>query len=201
MKPDWLAVPAAPDGCERGGRIDRVRVVLVGTSLSCGDGILHGLPAYADLEIERLDLGRNGRCGVVFDKHRLDVALSAGRHAVERASLAHCGLLIGVGQGGRKAGREQPVGILDDPYDALRRWGDGELAALVGMVIAGAQIGVPVRLGGVNASLAARVAMALHPDVADWLSVIPLRRFSPAHRCADERSSRRSRRRAECVRL
>lgn len=198
MRPDWLAVPAASDG-GRDGRVDgRVRVVLFLTDQShresriatLDDDFPPGLPRHADCDIEMLDAGSLGwpeplldwanlgsdvksprqEAPIALDTHRLDVALSAGRHAVERARLAGCVRVIGVGQCA-------PMSLMralqagKDPYDALRRWGEFEIAALTGMAIAGAQIGVQVRLHGRAARPAALAATALHPDLGNWLSI------------------------------
>ena len=198
VRPDWLAVPAASDGGRHGRGGGRLRVVLFVTDRSHHESMIAtldgdvapGLPRHADCDIEMLDAGNLGwsesvpdwanlgsgvkasgqETQAALDTHRLDVALSTGRHAVERARLAGCVRVIGVGQ-------RAPMSLMralqagKDPYDALRRWGEFETAALTGMVIAGAQIGLQVRLHGRAARPAALAATALHPDIGNWLSI------------------------------
>lgn len=198
VRPDWLAVPAAAEGGRDGCGDGRVRVVLFLTDRShrasmmatVDDTFSPALSRHADCDIEMLDAGSLGwsesvpdwasfesgvkapgqKTQAVLDTHRLDVALSVGRHAVERARLAGCVRVIGVGQCA-------PMSLMralqagKDPYDALRRWGEFEIAALTGMAIAGAQIGVQVRLQGRAARPAALAATALHPDIGSWLSI------------------------------
>ncbi|WP_157174478.1 nicotinate-nucleotide--dimethylbenzimidazole phosphoribosyltransferase [Thiocystis violascens] len=166
---------------------------------------------HPDVDIETLDAGTHGQSGLVakrardgilsatggsrnrkaLDKHRLDIALSLGRHAVERAKLAGCDLLVGWGRETRcdraetaganvlrpqapdrcPAEPDWDVRASGDPYEALRLMGSPELAAFVGILIAGAQIGLPVLLPGADASIAARVASSLHPHLGEWLTV------------------------------
>ncbi|MBK1617569.1 hypothetical protein CKO42_03690 [Lamprobacter modestohalophilus] len=59
-------------------------------------------PAAADPSIQRFDLGpgtADGRLDAAMDGHQLDLALSAGRHAVERAKLDGLALIWAQGQG------------------------------------------------------------------------------------------------------
>jgi hypothetical protein len=142
---------------------------------------------------------------LVMDKHRLDVALSIGRHAAERAKLAAYAVVIGLGTDGSPCGDSVDWRVnlhtilpgtafqhglvpgvdifsagrhlhpleeaLTDPYDNLHRLGRFEVAALVGLAIAGAQIGLSVTMVGTAGCLAAMIARRLHPGVAEWLSV------------------------------
>lgn len=113
-------------------------------SVGCGEtplceSGLAGLPPSADLVIEVLGPGTLGRTGsghgvrgagaataragghrVPLDKHGLDVALSVGRHAAERAKLADSGLLIAVG---RRACVDE---AMRRPNDAWPRWCKGQ---------------------------------------------------------------------------
>ncbi|WP_147431207.1 nicotinate-nucleotide--dimethylbenzimidazole phosphoribosyltransferase [Thiocapsa rosea] len=141
--------------------------------------------------------GEHPRCRLTrpLDKHRLDVALSAGRHAAERAKLAGVAHLIGVAPSVRPvprwwlratdafapcAGYEFPC--LDrclgeppfcfDPYDALRCRGRPEIAALVGVAIAAAQMGIPFCLPDPAGEIAVDAAVGLNPGVRAWLDPI-----------------------------
>lgn len=58
---------------------------------------------------------------------------------------------------------------LASPWEALRRLGGFEIAALAGAYIACAQIGLPVLVDGFIASGAALAATRLRPGVEDWL--------------------------------
>lgn len=129
-------------------------------------------------DIEHLDAGTGwsdaSEITRPLDTHRLDVALSAGRHAVERAKLAGCVRLLGIGQPGSRDqiainGLTRALQNGVEPYQALRRWGDFTTAALTGMAIAGAQIGVRIQLQGAGAPLAIWAATAIHPGVGRWL--------------------------------
>ncbi|CRI67133.1 hypothetical protein THIOKS140005 [Thiocapsa sp. KS1] len=121
-----------------------------------------------------------------LDKHRLDVALSAGRHAAERAKLAGVRRLIGVAPSvcsaiGPNAAYAMPClarnrpsgGAGSDPYDALGCRGLPEVAALVGVAIAAAQMGIPLCLPDPAGGVATDVAVRLNPGVRSWLGAIP----------------------------
>jgi nicotinate-nucleotide--dimethylbenzimidazole phosphoribosyltransferase len=152
------------------------------------------------------------RRGPALDIHQLDLALSAGRHAVERAKLAGIALVAARGAGpgehtaalalacaiagaaphaqglgaasGTSAGGfagDPPdletvraslvrhAGHLADPYEALRRVGSLELAALVGTCLACAQLGILLSPLGYPARIAAVAARGLNPDIGHWL--------------------------------
>jgi nicotinate-nucleotide--dimethylbenzimidazole phosphoribosyltransferase len=199
--PAWRA--SAPDGSNGWRNAHQIRAILVGdgyaririprnagmtaslgakTPVMDAD-VIEGLMWRLDLDSEILDPGTPGQSGGIFDdprdsatmdKHRLDVALSLGRHAAERAKLAGCDLLIVAAVGKRETALTQAdliwrTSVAHDPYEALRHLGSGEIAALVGAMIAGAQIGVPVLSRGAGARLAALVASCLHPNLGDWL--------------------------------
>jgi nicotinate-nucleotide--dimethylbenzimidazole phosphoribosyltransferase len=55
------------------------------------------------------------------------------------------------------------------PMEWLRRLGGFEIAALAGACVAAAQAGLPVLVDGFIVSVAALVAVRLHPGVRDWL--------------------------------
>lgn len=152
--------------------------------------------------------GEQPRCRLTcqLDKHRLDVALSAGRHAAERAKLAGITHLIGVAPSVHAstdwwlgtanvsvsyAAHEVPFldRCLDpcrseppacfDPYDALRCCGRPEIAALVGVAIAAAQMGLPLSLPDPAGSIAALAAVGLNPGVRAWLDPVFAQRPGP----------------------
>lgn len=150
-----------------------------------------------------------------LDIHQLDLALSAGRHAVERAKLAGMDLVAArslclAGPGATlalacavtgedpeesrswvgvaypppaveaeddpphppfvRAALARHAGHLGDPYEALRRLGGVELAALVGTCLACAQLGVVFRPLGYPAEVAALVAGRLNSGVGYWVA-------------------------------
>lgn len=192
-------------------RVEMLAAALGAHARVTRNSVMDWLLEHPDVDIEILDAGTHGQSGAgasracdrvlsatggsrnrhALDKHRLDVALSLGRHAVERAKLAGCELLVGWGRETRSdraetAGsnalrpRAPDLGPAEpgwdarassDPYEALRLMGSPELAAFVGILIAGAQIGLPVFLPGTDAGIAARVAAGLHPNLGEWLTV------------------------------
>lgn len=138
--------------------------------------------------------GEDTSCGFIhqLDKHGLDIALSAGRHAAERAKLAGVGRLIAMApslctaaawqlpRAGADAGyaalrlpcpdRSLPDALAHvDFYDALRCRGRSEIAALVGVAIAAAQMGIPFCLPDSAGGVAAEAAVGLNPGVRAWL--------------------------------
>ena len=70
---------------------------------------------------------------------------------------------------------------LADPYEALRRLGGFEIAALTGSYLGCAQLGLPVLVDGFITSVAALAAARLNPGATHW--------FIFAHRSADPGSS------------
>jgi nicotinate-nucleotide--dimethylbenzimidazole phosphoribosyltransferase len=127
-----------------------------------------------------------------LDKHGLDVALSAGRHAAERAKLAGVGRLIAMAPSLCPAAAWQlPITAADgghtvrqlpcpdwslynaiacfDFYDALLCRGRSEIAALVGIAIAAAQMGIPFCLPDSAGGVAVEAAVGLNPGVRAWL--------------------------------
>ncbi|WP_296807558.1 hypothetical protein [Thiocapsa sp.] len=178
---------------------------------------LNDLENDADLEFEILQLrscseedsdelprdcrgicGEDRPCRVAprLDKHRLDVALSAGRHAAERAKLAGVIRLIAMAPsvslladcrppatGADARGRSHDLPCLGrcfpevpacfDPYDALGCRGRPEIAALVGVAIAAAQMGIPFCLPDPAGGVVLEAAVGLNPGVRAWLDPIP----------------------------
>lgn len=182
MRPQWLSVPAAaggPKDCDRSAR----RVLLIRVARPADPRAGSAWPAIQTAAsiipvtpgpthrgateplIEILDLSDPG-CIDRLDKHRLDIALSLGRHAAERARLAGARHLIVLASGmtERLAAPTPP-----DPYEQLRAFGQVEIAALVGTAIACAQIGLQVSLPDRLGGLAAATALRLNPSIRDWL--------------------------------
>ena len=102
-----------------------------------------------------------------LDARRLHLALSAGRHAAERARLAGAQrLALWLADDGVPGAS----GIVSDAYATLGRLGRPGLAVLAGACIASAQLGVPLRALSPGAARAARLACGIHPGVARWLA-------------------------------
>jgi nicotinate-nucleotide--dimethylbenzimidazole phosphoribosyltransferase len=57
----------------------------------------------------------------------------------------------------------------NDPYEALRRLGGLEIAAMTGFILGAASVRVPVVVDGFISSAAALVAIKLHPAVREYL--------------------------------
>jgi hypothetical protein len=132
--------------------------------------------------------------GERLDKHRLDVALSAGRQAAERARLAGIPLLIGLvppsmdalAEATGAAHRLCPVGhpVPPDPYSALALE-CAQHAVLVGLAIAAAQMGIRVCLPGPIGARSLTRAMRLNPGVRVWCNAC-FATLRAACACADE---------------
>jgi nicotinate-nucleotide--dimethylbenzimidazole phosphoribosyltransferase len=158
-----------------------------------------------------------------LDKHDLDVALSAGRHAAERAKLAGVERLIAMAPSVCLAGERPPpttgldarcravqlpcfdrccpkVSACFDPYDALCCLGGPEIAALAGIAIAAAQMGIPFCLPGSAGSFAAEAAVGLNPGVRAWLDPIStdLRGSAPSPVCPLDLCAVRDRSTSRC---
>ncbi len=186
MIPDWLTIPVADrlmDHFPTHHAVGRVRLILfiaggdhadlsTQAAIAAVFGTARPGSIALDRHIEIIDAAGDGlspdadaQSATGMDKHRLDVALSLGRHAAERAKLAGYDALC--------AGAYPPctfrsqhcsvwINAFTDPYETLRTLGRCDIAALVGMMIAGAQIGLPALLPGINATLAACLAIRLH---------------------------------------
>lgn len=165
MKPLWLSVPAASRSPRRTvGEAGRGRTRLILPESSRADAGLALTPgaSWRDwFDWDVLVVGDVKRA--VLERHALDVALSVGRHAAERASLAGVGRLVAL--------------VDDAPGDVpgtesarlgLDHWGEPGRVALVGLCVAAAQLGLPLRLIGSGAGAVAALASALHPGVRDW---------------------------------
>lgn len=81
---------------------------------------------------------------------------------LDAAGVAHKAGIIALGLARHQA-------HLDDPFQALRRLGGFEIAALAGAYLACGQIGLPALVDGFIASAAALAAVRLCPGLGDWL--------------------------------
>ena len=115
-----------------------------------------------------------------LDQHRLDVALSRGRQAAERAKLLGVESLIAVAPWVDRvwSGWRSPVGGPPschdwvDSHQMATSEADAEgiaLLILVGVAIAAAQMGLWVWLPGGLGLRSMGIATDLNPGVADWL--------------------------------
>ena len=122
----------------------------------------------------RMPLGptvRDRRGCPAMSVHQVDVALSAGRQAVERARLQQTALLVAqtVGSDCRTLTLGQQLARHPSPYQTLRHHGGLEHAALTGAALAAAQLGLPLILAGPAARIAAGLAIAINAPAADWV--------------------------------
>ncbi|QIK37375.1 hypothetical protein GWK36_04560 [Caldichromatium japonicum] len=198
--PVWLTVPVAPpdlaDPSLQGGRI-----CILGFRGGLGPaetlGHLSLLPdVWSSVHWEQVDLGCFSCRPLLetLDRHRLDLCLSRGRQAAERARLAGCRLLLCLG---RDSGEDPNLGnrcVRGEPrlparwpldplawitcaprlaYACLRRLACPKLAALTGALIASAQMGMKVSALGERARIAARLAQGINPGLTLWLSDRP----------------------------
>jgi NaMN:DMB phosphoribosyltransferase len=150
-----------------------------------------------DQPAQHVDLGpgtADSRFAAAMDSHQLDLALSAGRQAVERAKLDGISRLWAQGAGlgaeltnqawwrllstGQWASGPASIGSRSmarhadqrvDAYQALRCMGGFEHAALVGSALAAAQLGLRWRPIGETAVIAMLLARSLNPSVQPWL--------------------------------
>ena len=141
VKPDWLTIPPAECSPPPIGIVQPGRIIVFGASTLPVE--MQTLLADPHCDLEMLELDPRWP----LDKHRLDVALSVGRHAVERAKLARRQRVVLaatvpadiMGMTTPLAQDECGSGAC---YQWLRQWGTSELAALVGAQIASAQLGL-----------------------------------------------------------
>ena len=95
--------------------------------------------------------------------------------------------LVGPGTGLDRAGVAHKQAVIEgalalhgvalaEPFEALRRVGGFELAALSGAYLACAQAGIPALVDGFICTAAALCALRLNPDCAPWLLFAPCRR-------------------------
>jgi len=132
-----------------------------------------GLGIATDSRI-RMPLGptvRDRRGCPAMSIHQVDVALSAGRQAVERARLQQTALLVAQAVGNECLTPTLGQRLAGDssPYQTLRHHGGLEHAALTGAALAAAQLGLPLILAGPAARIAADLAIAINARAADWV--------------------------------
>jgi nicotinate-nucleotide--dimethylbenzimidazole phosphoribosyltransferase len=138
----------------------------------CQQALAAGRDAVARAQTVGTDLFLAGEMGIgnTCAATALACALSAGSPAQ----------LVGPGTGLDQAGvaHKQAVieramalhsAYLQEPYEALRRLGGFELAALTGAYLACAQAGIPALVDGFICSAAALCALRLNPACAPWL--------------------------------
>lgn len=75
--------------------------------------------------------------------------------------------------------------VLSDPFEALRCLGGFEIAALVGLYLRGAQLGVPLLVDGFIATTAALAAVRVNPPAREWF-LYAHRSAEPGHRAVLE---------------
>jgi nicotinate-nucleotide--dimethylbenzimidazole phosphoribosyltransferase len=152
-----------------------------------GNGPLHALVEQADADLKLYDLAldrptRDSRLIQAIDEIEASRAAAYGMMAVEPgidifvvAALGDGAALAGTvlatalvlgnvvmdGALGTALARH---GALDDPMELLAALGGPDIAAILGVILAGRLAGVPVILDGIAAYAAAAVARALRPD-------------------------------------
>jgi hypothetical protein len=187
MPPDWVLIPAAgiigPSPRSAGER--QLRLVV-----AAGDDGTMAAPSPDALTVRLADhhglaagwptqTGPGPLPSHAADKHALDLALSAGRHAVERARLAGARRLVA--NATAAARQAPPTRLATSPvcvYRGLALLGP-EIAVLAGICLSAAQIGLPVAPVGIAARVAARLAAGMNPSVRMW---IDLPDATPGHR-------------------
>lgn len=166
MKPLWLSVPAALRGPRRTvgeARRGHTRLILPESSRTISGPALTPEASWRDDWFDWDVLVVGDTKPVVLERHVLDVALSVGRHAAERASLAGVGRLVALVDDGPGDVPGTESGRL-----GLDQWSELGRVALVGLCVAAAQLGLPLRLIGSGAGAVVALASALHPGVRDW---------------------------------
>ena len=111
-------------------------------------------------------------CALLREK---PVALCGPGTGLDAAGVAHKATVIG-----RALALHGPH--VDNPFEALRRLGGFEIAALAGAAIACAQAGLPLLVDGFIVTAATLAACRIEPRVRDWLLF--------AHRSAEPGHSR-----------
>ena len=136
--------------------------------------------------IEALNVGRERALASRADGSRLFIGGEMGIANTTSASALACALLdlpadrlAGPGTGLDRAGIEHKTAVIEQalrlhaghirsPWQALRRLGGLEIAALAGAYIGCAQQGLPVLVDGFISSVAALAASRLLPGADDW---------------------------------
>jgi nicotinate-nucleotide--dimethylbenzimidazole phosphoribosyltransferase len=156
-----------------------------------GQGALHDLVAVADADLKLYDLAldrptrdsrnlpamdeaeasRAAAYGMMAVEPGIDIfvaaALGAGAEIAGRAlarTLLPGAPVLGTGAGDEAAEALERHGRLDDPLELLAALGGPDIAAILGVILAGRLAGIPVILDGIAAFAAAAVAQRLRPD-------------------------------------
>jgi hypothetical protein len=144
VKPDWLTIPAAEFPRQPRCAITQCRVIVFGAAAVPAAVLTTLAQRYSSVDLELLDPHPPTAPRQPLDKHRLDVALSVGRHAVERAQLAGCQMVLCVAV--LPPDIKTPLAQDDCASGVCYQWlcahGTAELAALIGARIASAQLGL-----------------------------------------------------------
>ncbi len=108
-----------------------------------------------------------------LDKHGVDFALSVGRQAVERARLSGIDSLVcrSLPPAWARVAKAQAPELAVSITGALSAAGP-TVTALVGACIAASHIGIPTRSSGDAAEQALRLALAINPAAATWVSAL-----------------------------
>ena len=180
--PDWLTVPAAPVAVWYRAGDEAVKLKRTGQLGVLAHPLLaerYRQAARGDVEcwmsVVRGEIIDPSCCMpfVPLDRHRLDVALSMGRHAVERATLAGCQVLLCRGMtddSGHDIWPPLAAASRHAAYARLHQRARFEIAVLSGALVAGAQMGLQMFSSGLQARRASEIALALNPGVGNWLS-------------------------------
>lgn len=133
-------------------------------------GGAHEAPADATIRVLLGPTCRDPDCPAMT-VHQVDVALSVGRQAVERARLEGIDRLIvhSLGSAERTGALRRGLRLGMVPYTLLRHCGGLEHAAAIGAVLAAAQLGLPLIAAGDSAAAAAQLAVAINTGAAAWL--------------------------------
>lgn len=142
------------------------------TAEQCAAALQAGRETLQQTLLEGCDLFLAGEMGI--GNTSAATALACALSDLTPARLTGPGTgLDGAGVGHKQAVIERALVLhrehLRDPFEALRRVGGFELAALAGAYIACAQAGVPAVVDGFICSAAALCALHLNPGVQPWL--------------------------------
>jgi nicotinate-nucleotide--dimethylbenzimidazole phosphoribosyltransferase len=134
-------------------------------------GTGHGIASDDRIRMPLGPTARDRRGCPAMSIHQVDVALSAGRQAVERARLQQTALLVAQAVGSECRARTlgQQLTRHPSPYQTLRHHGGLEHAALIGAALSATQLGLPLILAGPAARIAADLAIAINARAADWV--------------------------------
>ena len=138
----------------------------------CAAALQAGREALLEMQATGCDLLLAGEMGI--GNTSAATALACALSDLQPADLTGPGTgLDGAGVHHKQAVIERALALhgtaLDEPFEALRRVGGFELAALAGAYLACAQAGIPAVVDGFICSAAALCAVRLNPGVRPWL--------------------------------